>query len=785
MGISFNQIIFINEYPFLKGGTEYYVYQVAGELKQLGIKTILMYDGKHFPGSKMRSVFDQMFPIIDIKTQLKNYPNGIVYLNNYRDPNLIKNLLKTNLPLFRYIHDHYLTCPRSSKTDPIKSETCTKKVGLACYTCPGVISRPDGKLKLRTPSETIRELKLHNNFKNIIVSSLYLQNELTRNGLVSKRISINPIYQSGLGKKFGSFSNFQHKDQFNILYVGSLIKGKGVELLIKALEICNLPFHLNIVGDGPWRNKLEALARTSHSKSIINFIGNIDHDSLQQYYKIAKAVIVPSTLPETFSKAAADGLHFGTLPICADVGGISSWLKNYTNGVLFKGGSAKDLAEKLTQLAKGELDPVIDKIRYIPSSLPTLNDHTHRLIEIFDLELNRKIPFKKYSYAETSTFVKNMDKICDIFKEAVLKIIPPNKIDSIILIGGYGRGEGGVVGENNQVVPHNNLDFQIILNTIRVGKYSEFRKQIINEVNKNQPNKRITLDFSFNTKLKIKFGIPQLVYYDMKYGHRLIYGEDKWLLNIKKYNSQNINYHDIRELMINRGTLLILNELILQEKPLTNEMKMVLIKHAIKAVIGYGDALLYLHGKYHWSYKRKKELMWSLTPAYPSFAKIYQFAINFRFNPNYDRLLNSDMELMHRYLVRNVEKIHLLFEQKISNQPFLTWDKYFEYITKRPLYSKKGNLLNLLKLFYQNFIKSETSSCNKIPVESIFKCKLVGNRGILLALFPFILYGHKIPHDSFKQIPNLLEFYISIWGETNDENFDQTLPSRLMRKEVA
>ena len=289
----------------------------------------------------MQSAFDGVFPIVDISSQLNAIDDGVIYLNNFRDPKLIKELVNIDKPKFRFIHDHYLTCPRSSKSSPITNETCTKKVGLSCFTCPGVVSVPDGKLKIRTPWQTLNELKLHNQFTGIIVSSTYLQKEMVRNGLHAKRISINPIYQSGLGKQENSSKARHPKNSKNLLYVGSLIKGKGVDLLIKSLSKIDIEYHLTIAGDGAWRSKLEQLALNTSMKSKIKFIGAVGHNELSDLYKSSRAVIVPSTLPETFSKAGADALHFGTLPICADVGGISSWLNHGKNGVLFEGGVLK------------------------------------------------------------------------------------------------------------------------------------------------------------------------------------------------------------------------------------------------------------------------------------------------------------------------------------------------------------------------------------------------------------------------------------------------------------
>jgi len=783
MTIELKQIIFINEYPYLYGGTEHYVLQVASKLKELNFKTILFYNGDHHPDEKMQQAFNQMFPIVNLKKQLDEIPDSVVYLNNYRSPQLIKELITINAPVFRFIHDHYLTCPRSSKTNPITNKTCTKKVGLHCFTCPGVISRHEGKVITRTPWATKEELLLHNKFKNIIVSSSYLLREITRNGIWHKRVSLNPIYQSEMiSKKAENFEKIENQ----IIYIGSLIKGKGVDLLIHALKNCPFKFNLKIIGDGSWREKLEKLAQSTPMKTEIEFVGKVSQAKLAEYYQQSKAVIVPSTLPETFSKAGADGLHFGTLPICSEVGGISSWLNEGKNGVFFKSGSIKELTKVLNNLYEKKYDHIIDKIKYIPSSLPTIDSHVSRLAEIFYRESNRKSLPRKYSYAENEQFIKIMDETCSKFKEIVIKHLGKDKIDSIILIGGYGRGEGGILVKGSQILPHNNLDFQIILNSFTTKLAHKKRDEIIKDVNKQiSKHHMITLDFSFNSKFKIKFGVPQLVYYDMKFGHRRIYGDDKWLLNIKRYHSRNISLHDIRELLINRGTLLILNKKILERKELDKKMKMIVIKHLVKAIIGYGDALLYLHGKYHWSYKRKGELMWTIQPENPSFARMYMYAIQFRFNPNYENLLHRDLDKIQRYVTRSVERVHLKFESQISRKKNLNWSTYFHLVTKRPLYSKKINFINVLKFLYENFVQKKSNSCDDINGMKKVHCRFVGSKSFLMALFPYVLYDIPLPKEIGRQLDSPIDYYIKSWGQTNDENYDQSLPGQLISPKEA
>ena len=99
----------------------------------------------------------------------------------------------------------------------------------------------------------------------------------------------------------------------------------------------------------------------------------------------------------------------------------------------------------------------------VPTKLPSLEEHLTRFLDTIQLEIERKIKPPKYSYAENNAFVKTMDDTCELFKKVVFNHIDESEIDSILLIGGYGRGEGGIVLKNEEPTPHNNLDFQIIL----------------------------------------------------------------------------------------------------------------------------------------------------------------------------------------------------------------------------------------------------------------------------------------------------------------------------------
>lgn len=57
--------------------------------------------------------------------------------------------------------------------------------------------------------------------------------------------------------------------------VGRLVADKRVDVLIQALSMIQEPWHLEVVGDGPERGRLEEMVRTLHLRPRVHFAGSI------------------------------------------------------------------------------------------------------------------------------------------------------------------------------------------------------------------------------------------------------------------------------------------------------------------------------------------------------------------------------------------------------------------------------------------------------------------------------------------------------------------------------
>lgn len=149
--------------------------------------------------------------------------------------------------------------------------------------------------------------------------------------------------------------DYSEKSQFDILFVGRLVKEKGCDTLIKAAAICKsngLDLSIVICGDGHFRTEIENLIEIYKLESIVNLMGFVDKKSLTKLFSESKIVVVPSLWPETFGLVALEAMMYKKPVIASDYGGLSETVNN--SGLLFEPGNEHDLADKITELMNNE-----------------------------------------------------------------------------------------------------------------------------------------------------------------------------------------------------------------------------------------------------------------------------------------------------------------------------------------------------------------------------------------------------------------------------------------------
>ena len=144
-------------------------------------------------------------------------------------------------------------------------------------------------------------------------------------------------------------SNLVFVEQPNLIFIGQLIKRKGLDIAIIALSRLNeFPWYLNIVGDGPERADLEKLAREKGVSERLNFLGALsNNDAITQLFT-SDCLILPSRW-DGWGAVVNEALVCGVPVVCSDKCGAAGLLDNDYRGHVFKSESVDGLKEILSQ----------------------------------------------------------------------------------------------------------------------------------------------------------------------------------------------------------------------------------------------------------------------------------------------------------------------------------------------------------------------------------------------------------------------------------------------------
>ncbi len=133
-----------------------------------------------------------------------------------------------------------------------------------------------------------------------------------------------------------------------LLFIGSINKRKGVELLLEAFEALSSSYpnlRLIIVGFGPDEDKLKDRLSTSPCYDKITFTGRSGNPF--SFLKDADLLVVPS-LFDSYPNVILEAVHSGTPVIAARTGGIPEMLEH--QDLMFEPGSATAIQEKIEAL---------------------------------------------------------------------------------------------------------------------------------------------------------------------------------------------------------------------------------------------------------------------------------------------------------------------------------------------------------------------------------------------------------------------------------------------------
>ena len=254
------------------------------------------------------------------------------------------------MPTVRMVHDHDLVCLRRHKYFPLGGKICEHAAGLACYRNLCCVQRPSSPgvfpITLRSLRSQRKTMSANRGMRRFIVGSRWMRGQLQKNDYPADRIDvIHPV-----PKDLDSVRALPFASAPEILYVGQVIRGKGVDLLLRALGRVRHPWQATIVGVGTHLDYCRKLADELGLAERVRFAGWVAHRELEAYYARALFTVVPSRWPEPFGMVGLEAMSRGRPVVGFAAGGIPDWLADGVAGLLVPAGDIEGFARVMDRL---------------------------------------------------------------------------------------------------------------------------------------------------------------------------------------------------------------------------------------------------------------------------------------------------------------------------------------------------------------------------------------------------------------------------------------------------
>lgn len=352
------KLLFVHHYFGALGGAEADLLLTATILQARGHSTDLVFVSRT---GKSEETWREAFPAAAqlpesggtrvLEENLEKFAPDLVYLHSLRDLGLLQFLVESGVPVVRRVHDHGLYCMRGYKYNYFTRRVCHRPTGLRClFPCLAFAGHNnDGRFPVEWVSYSAKqkELRLTRQCRHFVVYSQYQKEELEHNGFDPEKIDLYvPI--SCNERADSPCSSFGERNL--VMFAGQLIRGKGVDLLLKALAKIRLPFECLIFGEGSHRAFCERLCRRLRLQKRVQFRGFAPKDVLRTHFLQASVLAISSVWPEPFALVGQEAMRYGLPVVAFDAGGIGEWLLDGENGFLVPWMDTTAMAARIEQL---------------------------------------------------------------------------------------------------------------------------------------------------------------------------------------------------------------------------------------------------------------------------------------------------------------------------------------------------------------------------------------------------------------------------------------------------
>jgi glycosyltransferase involved in cell wall biosynthesis len=224
------------------------------------------------------------------------------------------------------------------------------------------------------------------NIDSFMVPDNFLGNKLIQGGIPAEKIwrNPNPFFVNEYIK------NDSHRGY--ILFVGRLVRQKGIVTLLNAMKYTGIKSRLVIVGLGELESFIREFIAFNNLSKTVDYLGPRWGDDVNQLIENCAAIVIPSewydNLPMILCRANATGKPV----IASRINGIPEYVQEGINGYLFEPGDEVELAgliDKILNMSTIKYQNISVTSRKIAEDVMDYSNHYRNLMEhVQNLDIN-------------------------------------------------------------------------------------------------------------------------------------------------------------------------------------------------------------------------------------------------------------------------------------------------------------------------------------------------------------------------------------------------------------
>jgi hypothetical protein len=213
---------------------------------------------------------------------------------------------------------------------------------------------------------------------------------------------------------------------------------------------------------------------------------------------------------------------------------------------------------------------------------------------------------QRFTIDGSDALEQQLASLCENIATAVRKIVPRRWLEGLLLGGGYGRGEGGVLRTPEGDRPYNDLEFYALIRGPVFLNDRRYRHALHQLGERLSPSAGLEVEFKILSTARLRRSPVSMFYYDLAVGHhRLIGGPD--LLDGCSHlaRPEKIPLHEATRLLMNRCSGLLVALERLRRQGFDADDADFVGRNLAKAQLAFGDVVLTAFGRYHQSCRER------------------------------------------------------------------------------------------------------------------------------------------------------------------------------------